>query len=380
MQIVLQIILIFLIPYLITIGQRRFKIIRALSPILLCYGIGILWGTFEFLPLDKALSMNISEICVPIAIPLILFSADFKKFMHSARTTIISFVLVIVSAFSSAMITAVVLSNKVAEAAKISGMLIGCYTGGTPNLMAIGLALGVKEETLILVNTSDAILGGLFFLIIISVLKPLLSKILKPYSYSNNVESFHQKVYFRDIKRSEKYKVIKDNSLLLMVVIGIVGISIGIAMLITGRMDVAIIMLLITTAGIAGSFIKKIKKVKYTYETGQYFILVFSLALGTNVNILEMIKESSIILLFVAITMFGAIFIHILLAKIFKIDVDTAIITMTAGIYGPAFVIPVADAMKNKEIIVAGLTCGLVGYGIGNYLGYLIYYLASTLL
>jgi uncharacterized membrane protein len=139
-------------------------------------------------------------------------------------------------------------------------------------------------------------------------------------------------------------------------------------------------MLLVTTAGIAGSFIKKVKKVKYTYETGQYLILVYSLALGTNVNILEMIKESSIILLFVAITMFGAIFIHLLLAKIFKIDVDTAIITMTAGIYGPAFVIPVADAMKNKEIIVAGLTCGLVGYGIGNYLGYLIYYLASTLL
>jgi len=380
MRIVLQIILIFLIPYLITIGQRRFKIIKALSPILLCYGIGILWGTFEFFPLDKALSMNISEICVPIAIPLILFSADFKKFMHSARTTIISFVLVIVSAFSSAMITAVLLSNRVEEAAKVSGMLIGCYTGGTPNLMAVGLALGVREETLILVNTSDAILGGLFFLIIISVLKPLLSKVLKPYSYSNNVETFHKKVYFMDIKRSEKYKVIKDTSLLLMVVIGIVGISIGVAMFITGRMDVAIIMLLVTTAGIAGSFIKKVKKVKYTYETGQYLILVFSLALGTNVNLVEMIKESSTILLFVAITMFGAIFIHLLLAKIFKIDVDTAIITMTAGIYGPAFVIPVADAMKNKEIIVAGLTCGLVGYGIGNYLGYLIYYLASMLL
>jgi len=370
MDILIQILAIFLIPYAITILQRKFKIIRILSPILLSYAVGILWGSIN-IPLNRELSMSISEISVPLAIPLILFSADFKKFLHSAKDTIKSFVFVIIAAFSSAMITAIFLSNKVAEASKISGMLVGCYTGGTPNLMAIGMGLGIKEETLILVNTSDMIIGGMFFLIIITVLKPLLLKFLKPYKKTNVIEQIDEKAYFMDLNKNKKKKVIKGNSILLLVCFGIVGVAVAIAMLLTGKMDVAVIMLIVTTAGIGGSFVKPIKKVEYTYELGQYIILVFSLALGTNVNIQEMIQSSPIIMGYVATTMFGAILIHLIFAKIFKIDADTAIITMTAGIYGPAFIGPVADAIKNKEVIVAGLASGLVGYAVGNYFGYL---------
>ncbi len=380
MMTVIQILIIFLVPYLIIVGQRKFKIIRILSPILIAYGVGILWGILEGIPLDRDLSMTISEICVPLAIPLILFSADFKKFMHSAKATIKSFVLVIVAAFSSALLTGIFLNSQLAEASKISGMLVGCYTGGTPNLMAIGMGLSISEETLIVVNTSDMLLGAIFFLLLISVMKPLLSKFLKPYKHEDIVEQAEERIYFRDLEKKEKIVAVKQSSIILIICVAVLGLAVGIAMLITGKMDVAIIMLLVTTAGIIGSFSKKVRKVKYTYEIGQYIILVFSMALGTTVNLQEMLKASPTILLYVAVTMFGAIILHLILAKIFRIDVDTAIITMTAGVYGPAFVVPVADAIKNKEVIVAGLTCGLVGYAVGNYLGYLVHYLVTLLL
>ena len=67
--------------------------------------------------------------------------------------------------------------------------------------------------------------------------------------------------------------------------------------------------------------------------------------------------------------MFGAILLHFFLAAIFRIDRDTVIITSTAAIYGPAFIGPVANAIKNKEMIVPGITMGLLGYAIGNYIG-----------
>ena len=60
------------------------------------------------------------------------------------------------------------------------------------------------------------------------------------------------------------------------------------------------------------------------------------------------------------------------LCALFSIDTDTSIITSVAGIYGPAFVGPVAKALNNKEIIISGITTGLIGYAIGNYLGILI--------
>jgi uncharacterized membrane protein len=54
--------------------------------------------------------------------------------------TIKSFMLVITSAIISSVAAALLLGDTVPEAAKISGMLAGCYTGGTPNLVAVGLA------------------------------------------------------------------------------------------------------------------------------------------------------------------------------------------------------------------------------------------------
>jgi uncharacterized membrane protein len=32
----------------------------------------------------------------------------------------------------------------------------------------------------------------------------------------------------------------------------------------------------------------------------------------------------------------------------------------------------VAGALKNKEIVVSGLTVGIIGYAVGNYLGVII--------
>jgi uncharacterized membrane protein len=55
--------------------------------------------------------------------------------------------------------------------------------------------------------------------------------------------------------------------------------------------------------------------------------------------------------------------------KAVQIDADTALITSTAGIYGPAFIAPVAGAMKNKEVMLPGLITGILGYAVGNYLG-----------
>ena len=38
----------------------------------------------------------------------------------------------------------------------------------------------------------------------------------------------------------------------------------------------------------------------------------------------------------------------------------------------PPFVPMIAGALNNKEIVVSGLTVGIMGYAIGNYLGVLI--------
>jgi uncharacterized membrane protein len=65
------------------------------------------------------------------------------------------------------------------------------------------------------------------------------------------------------------------------------------------------------------------------------------------------------------------------LCTLFRIDRDTTIITSTATIFSPPFVPPVALALKNKEIMVSGITSGLVGYAVANYAGVALAWLLS---
>ncbi|MCD6354820.1 MAG: DUF819 family protein [Prolixibacteraceae bacterium] len=50
----------------------------------------------------------------------------------------------------------------------------------------------------------------------------------------------------------------------------------------------------------------------------------------------------------------------------------TTIIAITALTFSPPFVPAVASALKNKEVIISGLTIGILGYAFGTYLGIIL--------
>ncbi len=371
--IILEVIIILALPIAFKLMAKKIKVIKTLGPIILCYGAGILLGNIG-LPWDKGLSMSISEVTVPLAIPLILFSLDLKKWLSLAKKTILSFVLMIISAAAASVLAAFIFSGRLVEGWKISGMLTGCYTGGTPNLMAIGMGLEINSATLVMVNACDMMLGGSYFFLMISVVKVALRKILPKFK-STGIAHEEDVAALQGIFSNGKRKGAKGLLLCGLLAAAATGLAVGIAMLLTGEMNVAIIILIVTTCGIGLSFWQKIRNTSGTWSMGQYVILVFSLAIGSTVDINVFFNASPLILGYTATVMFGALIIHLVLSFIFKIDADTTLITSTAGVYGPAFIGPVAEALGNREVVMSGLVSGLVGYAIGNYLGLGIAYL-----
>ena len=84
-------------------------------------------------------------------------------------------------------------------------------------------------------------------------------------------------------------------------------------------------------------------------------------------------SQSFYILIFQAVIIFGSLALIVLLAKLFRIDADTAVITSNTLINSPICVPMIAATMKNKDVIVTGITNGLAGYAVGNYIGFLMF-------
>ena len=108
---------------------------------------------------------------------------------------------------------------------------------------------------------------------------------------------------------------------------------------------------------------------------GAYCILVFCVAVGSQADVGQLAAAGLPYLKYVGVVMFGAIVLHITLAALCRIDVETAMITCTAAIYGPAFIGPVARALKNRELVVSGITSATVGLAVGTQLGLALAYL-----
>ena len=365
---IIQLVFVILFPAFAIVLCRWSKVFKFISPIIICYLAGIIIGNILPKWLNKEMLTTTYELCVCLAIPVLLFSSNFLRWLKHSRITFLSFIFAVLSVVAGSVITFYIFRHVIPGANKISGMLIGVYTGGTPNMSAIGLALNVKEEIFLLLNSADIFFCAFYFIFLITVAKKFFGLFLpayKPYA----PQDINASGPVADTKTISPEKRILSVFISIILSSLILAAAFAISLLFWRSIVTPVIILVITTLGIAFSFSKKINTLEGTFDTAEYLLLIFAVAVGTMADFRELLASSSSIFYYLGTMLAISITLHVVLAAIFRIDTDTLIITSTAGIYGPAFIGPVADGIRNRQVIVPGITMGLLGYAIGNYLG-----------
>ncbi len=316
----------------------------------------------------------LTSITIPLALPLLLFSLNVKKWFRMAGTTFLSLGLALLSVFIVVILGFFIFRDKIPELGKISGMLIGIYSGGTPNLASIKEALNVDPDMFIMTHTADLVIGAVCLLFLITVAQRFFLLFLPPFKKHGDEKSAEQLA--REAEQMDKYRGIFSRKIFPKLLIAILlsvlilAVSAGLGMLVPKKSMMAVVILSITTLGIIFSLIPYVNRIEKTFQSGMYLIIVFCLVVSSMADLRGMINVEYLdLLLYVALVYFGSLFVHIFLSMIFRIDADTVIITSTAMIYSPPFVPVVAAALRNRDVIISGLTAGIIGYVIGNYLG-----------
>lgn len=375
MQQTIQLVLLLVLPYLFILGCKHNRVLGWLSPVVLCYGLGILVGNINAIPLDTGLSNQITSVSVVLAIPLLLFSTDFGRWLRLAPSTVLSFLLCLIAVSVSAIFSVWFFGNDEVPLWKVAGMMVGMFTGGTPNMTAVGKALEVDSELYILVSASEIVTSGVYFMFLMAFAQRIYLLFLPAFVQTEDENALEEDACLPGLELFDRKEKVIRLLFALLLSIGIAGISSGAVYLVVGALPDAPVLLLITTLGILGSLIKPIRTLPGSYDMGQYLLLVFSLAIGTMADFGSLVEGSSTVFIFCTLMIVMTTVLHLIAVWLFRIDADTVIITATASLFGPAFVGPVAGAMRNREVVVSGLTTGLVGYAVGNYLGLAIAWL-----
>ena len=349
---------------------------------------------------------------------MILFGCDFKNW--KLKKAIIALCVGLVSVVAVDIIGFYIFNDNQTGFEKIAGLLVGVYTGGTPNLASLKIALNVNAETYIFIHTFDMIISFIYLVFLMSfgikVFRLFLSRKVAesqcfqnssgqcrdvtPVASKNNdvtpVASKNNDVTPVASKNDDVTPVASKNNDVtpvasaysgiftkkhflktlgaLGLAIIIIGIGMGISMLISGKVDDMLVLILtMTTLSIAASFLPFVRKMEKSYDAGMYLVLVFSLVVASMVDITAIdYRAGANIIAYIAFVIFCSLILSIILSKIFKVDSDTMVITSVALINSPLFVPMIAESMKNRKVIITGITVGVIGYAIGNYLGIIV--------
>jgi len=116
-------------PFLILYLTQRYRIIGKVGAVVVAYMIGIIAGNLGIIPESgRQVQEILTIITIPLAIPLLLFSANLKKWFSLAGKTAASMGLAVVSVVIMVFAGFFLLKNNGAtDFWKIGGMLIGVY-------------------------------------------------------------------------------------------------------------------------------------------------------------------------------------------------------------------------------------------------------------
>lgn len=368
-------------------ATRKFNLLRRLGPVLTLYILGVIVANIGIFPTEieahKAFlkfQESISEILVPLALPMMLFGCNFKKF--SIGKSLSALIIGVFSVAAIVVVSYLIFADKLGiEAPKMAASLVGQYTGGAANLAAIKQMVGLSTESFVMLSTCNLIVSFFYLMFLMGGGVAIARKIVGRNNHIEQeveIDSNNDNPYRDFATKSAVIQLLK----VLVASVVIMGISVVVGKFAGGESGISMVALIltITTLSLIMTASKQVRSWDKSYDAGMYLIYIFCLVMATMADLSTINWEQSVfVLIFQAIIIFGSLFITIALARPLRIDADTAVITSNTLINSPVCVPMIAATMKNRDVVVVGITNGLAGYAVGNYLGYVVYQLITTL-
>ena len=374
------------VPLLVMWLATKWKWIDAVSPMTVLYVIGLLVG--NLLPISKdAIDIDTmaGNIAIPLAIPLMLMGCNLKSWSTAKAVKVFA------SGLLAVMIVSVVGfylfrgSNDHGEMAQVAAVSLGMYTGGIPNVGAIAKGVGMGQELYLYLTSYDLIATGLYLVFVVFCGKTVFRKLLpnKALQQATPTDALSHKITAAGVAvENIGKKDWRPLAFTLGLTIAIAAVSYLLSTMVLpasdGGTNMTVLILSLTTLSIAATFLKPVQRQTQSFDIGLYCVYVFSLSIATACNVRDMDLMGSLnVLYYVMFVIFGSLVMQILFAKLLKIDGDSVLVCSVSLINSPPFVPMVAALLGNKDIVVLGITVGLLGYMLGNYLGIGLFFALS---
>jgi len=363
--------------------DSKFEWARKISPVVMILFLAGLLSNVGLITDRSPFYEALASFTVPFAVCLILFTVNLGDLKRVGGSLLAAFAIACAGTMIGALTAGLLLNPQLVEIVgqdswKLAGPFTGTYTGGSLNFFALwkGLEIG-NPDLFAAANAVDNL--TLFPLFALWVMAPTLLGRWYPVApfwgtVGENVNAEEEKAKRPNLR-------IFDLVALAFAALTIMAVSDLIkTRLIADLMPSFPTILIVTTLALILAQLRFMRRLQGAFEIGNLSFYLFFCAVGAMINVKMAVILSPILFLYVLVM----IVVHMVsvygVGRLFRLDIRILTIASAAAKTGPPSVIALANVHGWKTLVLPGVAMGLLGYAVGNYLGFAAAYMMKALL
>ena len=343
-------------------------------------------SNLNIIPLDAKAYDFVWDYVVPLSIPLLLLKADMRKVWKDSGRMLAIYMLSSFGSVAGAFLAAFLLKDKIPQVHAAAAMMVGTYTGGSVNLVAMADAFKATGTLVSTAVVADNLLMALYFFVLIAI--PSIEFFRKHFGHPL-IDEMEAKVARGESAGgaanywTAKPVSLKDIAFAFAIAFVVVAVSNDVAKflahlipkgnffldLMNGLFGNKYLIITTLTMLLATFFPNFTGNIGGAQEIGTFLIHIFFAVIGVPASIYLIITKAPFLLVFCAIIVGMNMVFSFVLGKIFHFDLEEIAVASNANVGGPTTAAAFAIAKGWSELIIPAILVGTFGYVIGNYYG-----------
>lgn len=336
-------------------------------------------------PVGDAQSVNpfytfAADYCVPLAIVLLLATADLRGLRRLGKPALLAWVLAAVGTVLGTAVAVALLSGAVGpESWKLGGMYAASYVGGGVNYTTVGEAVGASDTLFAAGAAADTVMTNVWM--VATALIPVVFGRFYPSirgpedapaapRAEDGAEEFWQK------KGVSVYDVVY----LAAAVFAIVAVAEVLAGSVSGLVGFEVpVEIVYTTLALLAAF-TPVNALSGGVEIGSFLLHLFFAVLGAGTVLSTLVGQGPVLFLFLVILVAVHALVVFGVGRWRGIEIETLSVASQATVGGPSTALALAVSKRWGTLVTPAVLLGVLGYATGNYIGIGFAYLIRSVL
>ena len=328
---------------------------------------GVALSNFGVVPFKSPVYDFIGGHLVPLAIPLLLYKADFRRILRESGPVLVTFCI----ACAGTMIGAIAgfhLIDLGEIGAKAAGAYTGGWTGGAVNFVAVAKATEMTPDEVSVAISANSVVSIMALMSLIALPSVALIRRLVPSPIMQEAE----REAAGGAAQSEPEALRPSH------IAGALALSFAICALSyafadwVGLRNYAILFVTLLALLVANLFPKALRRLQGDFGLGMLIMYLFFAAVGCGTDAVAFLGSALNLFFYSVFILAVHLLVVLAAAKLLKIDLAEAVVAAGAALVGPAPTAAIAAARGWKALVTPGIMCGILGYAIGTFIGVLV--------